>query len=140
MAYRLPTFNLAADIYRILGLGGTYGVPDLSQVCNLCPGKRDQVYLTGAPATNAAFTNDVSREFRYALFPALTDVRATWNGLAADIVEIPSGSQRFYVVIDVEDVGKGFPNEHRMATLLYMRSGSGAVAGGLGTTAPVPLP
>lgn len=49
--------------------------------------------------------------------PALTDV-ASARGLPFpfnDLIECPQGSGRFYEVLFVDDVGKGFANEHRIA-------------------------
>jgi hypothetical protein len=34
------------------------------------------------------------------------------------MVEVPSGSGRYYVVVAVDDVGRGFLNEHRYALVL----------------------
>jgi hypothetical protein len=33
-------------------------------------------------------------------------------------VEVPAGSGRYYEVVQVDDAGKGFPNEHRIAGLI----------------------
>jgi hypothetical protein len=49
------------------------------------------------------------------LVSAFTDLRDTNNASNFDTVEIPAGSGRFYIVLMVEDVAKGFLNEHRMA-------------------------
>jgi hypothetical protein len=54
------------------------------------------------------------------LLPAGTDIRdwACWDGLAMDqpdVVEAPRGTGRYYTVIQVDDVAKGFPNEYRVA-------------------------
>jgi hypothetical protein len=35
-----------------------------------------------------------------------------------DLVEVPAGTGRFYRVQWVDDLGKGFDNEHRFALLL----------------------
>lgn len=35
-----------------------------------------------------------------------------------DIVEVPSGSKRWYFIIDLEYVGKGFMNENRVALIV----------------------
>jgi hypothetical protein len=73
------------------------------------------------------------------LFPKLTDIRAIWNGVGTDIIELPAGSKRFYSVIHVDDVGKGFSNEYRLALAFYDENGNGTLAGGP-FPAPVPLP
>jgi hypothetical protein len=54
----------------------------------------------------------------YLLFPAFTDVRdLNCVQVENDIVEVPSGSGRWYGVLLVDDVGKGFSNEHRYAAV-----------------------
>ena len=57
----------------------------------------------------------------FLLLPALTDVRYTGVGGTSDsfydIVEVPAGSARWYWVLSVDDAGKGFANEHRVAEL-----------------------
>lgn len=54
------------------------------------------------------------------LLPAGTDVRDnfSWDGVAMnkpDLVEVPEGSERYYTIVQVDDVAKGFPNEYRFA-------------------------
>lgn len=51
------------------------------------------------------------------LVPALTDIRDNSCGTRADVVEVPADTRRWYNVSSVDDVGKGFPNEFRVATL-----------------------
>ena len=51
--------------------------------------------------------------------PMLTDI-ASARGLPFpfnDLVECPQGSGRFYEVLFVDDFGKGFANEHRIAMM-----------------------
>ena len=52
------------------------------------------------------------------LMPALTDIRAASDVALADIVECPKASGRFYLVRYVDDIGKGFGNEHRFALMI----------------------
>jgi hypothetical protein len=52
------------------------------------------------------------------LVPALTDIRDQFNAFTGkDTVEVPFASNRFYWVTYVDDVAKGFDNEHRLAFL-----------------------
>lgn len=60
------------------------------------------------------------------LLPVGTDVRGPQDTVSntdastqvkGDYVECPSGSGRYYVVAFVDDIGKGFTNEHRDACL-----------------------
>jgi hypothetical protein len=73
------------------------------------------------------------------LLPMRTDIRASWNGASEDLVEVPAGSLRFYGVYWVDDVGRGFLNEYRLALLDYFATGNATLAGGP-FPAPVPLP
>jgi hypothetical protein len=70
------------------------------------------------------------------LLPALTDVRPALptdptdpsGGVTiSDQVEVPKGSGRIYVVLSADDIGKGFPNEHRAALIQML-------------TTPFPMP
>jgi hypothetical protein len=130
MSFRLPTFNLTCSIWRVLGLGGLYAIPDVTAFCNLSPGKRVMLAEVTTPSSSSP---DMVMEL---MMPALTDVRAAWNGLSADCVEVPTGSHRFYSVVHVDDTAKGFANEFRLVTMRYMVAGNLTFA----IPAPVPLP
>jgi hypothetical protein len=52
------------------------------------------------------------------LLPALVDIRGPQDTIGADQVEVPAGSGRWYSVVGVDDIGKGFANEHRSAALV----------------------
>jgi hypothetical protein len=54
----------------------------------------------------------------YILCPPFSDIRGLLNPGGSDGVEIPPGSGRRYLVDQVDDIGKGFANEHRFA-LIY---------------------
>lgn len=110
MAYKTPTFNLTANYWH--AGGPPYPPPGqpLGTPCQL------RMYRTafmmtantlGSPSTIAV------------LVPKGTDVRsAKISGGAADTFEIPAGSRRFYAVLAVDDVAKGFLNEYRMVCLV----------------------
>lgn len=51
------------------------------------------------------------------LLPAGTDIRGPQDTGFADSVEVPAGSARWYGVYFVDDIGKGFANEHRTACI-----------------------
>lgn len=132
MSFVLPTFNLFADVYRVSGVGGTYGAPNVHTPANLTPGRRVFLSLAINTVTSPASMMEL-------LLPPLTDIRAAWNGLNSDIVECPAGSKRFYYVVHVDDIGKGFANEHRLALMVYNVNGNNTLIGGP-YAAPVPLP
>jgi hypothetical protein len=133
MSFSPPTFNLTCNIWRVLGVGGAYAAPDVTVNCNLSQGKRVLVAGWGPVGHPAPY------HFNELLLPALTDIRSLWNGTNQDLVEVPAGSKRFYTVTQVDDVAKGFPNEYRLAMMLYLINGDPNLAGGP-YPAPVPLP
>lgn len=100
MAYTIPTFNLTVNIWHPPQVTPPIGLPQVVVLGNLTPGKRHQwgTTLVGG--------------YTYILLPALTDIRIT------GVAEIPAGSGRYYKIGGVEDLGKGFPNEHRYAVIL----------------------
>lgn len=111
--YVLPTFNLMCDIYDWIPGGDPVVTPRLSSECNLALGRRVQVSSTGGtglPGVQIITTT--------VLLPAATDVRAfpCYGDFGqGDILEVPQGSGRIYFCCCVEDCGKGFDNEHRVA-------------------------
>lgn len=130
MAFTMPTFNLDCDIYR--QGAGAYGSPDVTSLGNLTPGERS---LLGVIAVSTS--NSTPMEL---LLPPHTDIRPEYNGLTADWVEVPSGSGRFYQVAYVDDIGKGFANEHRFALIVMVRFNSGWHISGVTPGMPAPLP
>jgi hypothetical protein len=129
MPFVLPQFPLAVSIWRLKGVGGVYITPDVNTVGNLTPGKRVFLGASSPSIVQATFSMEL-------LLPKLTDIRSVWNALNQDMVEVPAGSKRFYLVYHVDDIGKGFPNEHRFALLSYIEQGALV----FGFPAPVPLP
>lgn len=120
-AYVLPTFNLVCEI-------GPSAVPDwpcsnagfvarLSLVdCALVYGRR-----TNQIATGGTFIPGFPEQAVSLLLPALTDIRGPQDSTHMhDVVEVPSGSGRWYGVCFVDDIGKGYPNEHRTASIVAL--------------------
>jgi hypothetical protein len=109
MAFTVPTFNLVCDVYT--GPWSTK-VLRLSPSCNLAIGRR-----TAQPSLDWGANAPQTHALPRLLLPALTDIRdGSCNGVQ-DVVEVPSGSGRWYQVLGVDDVAKGFPNEFRFADL-----------------------
>lgn len=122
MAFRLPTFNLRCNI-SVSPLGTSPGVPTppyriTDQLCQLTYGSRVNVVSTGGTTDRGVLVQCMNL-----LLPPLVDIRALQNGPNLDMVEVPSGSGRWYSVVFVDDIGKGFSNEHRTASL-YAFNGS----------------
>jgi len=111
--FTLPTFNLNVNIWRATSNPAT-DPPDVTAMGNLAWSKR-----VSAPASGGTGSIGVVFAAPILLLPKLTDIRsdekcATGN----DACEVPAGSGRYYHVVYVEDLGKGFSNEHRGAILL----------------------
>lgn len=115
MAYRLPTFNLMCDIYSPVAFPGPLVVPRLSSECNL------QFSRRVSPVAQFEVDYDFAGLAMWLLLPPGTDIRSwacwapTWD--IGDVVEVPQGSGRIYIVQGVDDVGKGFSNEFRCASI-----------------------
>lgn len=119
MAFVLPNFNLLCDIW-------TPDVPNVAAIpigaprsvnnaCALVYGRRVNVASTGGTSFAGIMTQQMNL-----LFPALFDVRGPQDVTSFDIVEVPSGSGRWYQVTFVDDIGKGYANEHRSAGILAL--------------------
>jgi hypothetical protein len=134
MVYTLPTFNLSCNVFSMGG--GTWATRSLRiglLPCNLAMGRRVQQYSLGTAndSTNAAAPS--------ILVPPLSDVRDFSSGGQADMIECPAGSGRWYQVLGVDDIGKGFANEHRLvwAEKAFQQLDPGRF---FGCQWPVPIP
>lgn len=108
MAFVLPTFNLTYNLWH--GPHVPPGdPPDDSGDCQLRGANHTAATVNPTPELAAG---------AYALFPPGADIRDqnTLNG--SDVIEIPAGSERYYLVLMVDDIAKGFTNEHRYAVLM----------------------
>lgn len=113
MAFVLPTFNLTIGIWRGSVTPGV-GTPAVTVDAQLrAPNSGSTFY---APVLGGISTMVL-------LTPPGTDIRdAFTSGSSSDWVEVPLGSGRIYRVVIVDDIGKGFPNEHRYS-VIYKTSG-----------------
>lgn len=123
MGFIVPNFNLTCNIFTGPNAGPLLAAPTGSPrvaaaPCALVFGRRVQVAGTGGTGGQGFPIVAMSL-----LLPALTDVRSfqTVSGFA-DAVEVPAGSHRWYWVFSVDDIGKGYPNEHRSAGLLFIQA------------------
>jgi len=123
MAYILPDFNLTCDIYTGPWLTKVFR---LSSDCNLAIGRR-VMFIPFDWANQAPTYAPLSQ----LLLPPLTDVQDASVTGEPDIIECPAGSGRWYRVAGVDDMGKGFPNEHRFAMIskIYEQLNNVAFAG-----------
>jgi len=109
MAFTEPTFNLVCNVFDH---GTTTGPRIVDLECNLAWGRRVNVATTGGTDTIGIPFLAMSL-----LVPAGSDIRGPQSAELPDNIECPSGSGRFYEVVFVDDIGKGFDNEHRCAML-----------------------
>lgn len=111
--YVEPTYNLSANVWRG-NLDPTADPPTLTTDANLAWGKRG-----GPAATGGTGSLGVIATAPQLLVPAGTDLRSAEKGAPNDDwVEVPAGTGRIYACVYVEDIGKGFSNEHRGALLV----------------------
>jgi len=126
--YLPPVFNLVCSTFTLSNGGATIILREEDIPCQLYnPWRRS---IGGQIPTKT--TNEFVDAFAALILrlPAGTDIRCKWQagtGLP-DQVEVPQGSGVFYLVSDVADVAKGFPNEYRSALISVWRP------------TPVPLP
>jgi len=109
MPYVIPAMPLVVNVWR--NGNPTTNPPDVITIGNLSPGKR--VFLGYNPIRVGA----QSQLLMELLIPPRIDVRGPNNAGGADVVECPAGTARFYEVVFVDDIGKGFPNEHRLVIM-----------------------
>lgn len=126
MGYQLPVFNLTCNIWT--GIPPTpdvslpAGPPRLALVpCALVYGRRVNVASTGGTGSAG-----IPLQCMNLLLNALADIRGPQDDTCNDLVECPAASGRFYWVSFVDDIGKGYANEHRTAGLLAIVGGWGA--------------
>jgi len=129
MAFTLPEFNLVCNIHGVVAGVNTFRI---DSPCNLALSKRVTNFSTAG-----AQSGGMGGILPQLLLPAGTDIRDSSCGGSMDIVEVPAGSGRWYLVTMVDDIGKGFPNEHRYAHLFKTW---GFTGNGSGLTQPWPSP
>lgn len=86
-------------------------------VCQLTYGRRGNLAAQFYPALGGA----VTPQGMSLLVPKLTDIRGGQDINGGDYVEVPAGTGRLYAVDFVDDVGKGFTNEYRDASIFALR-------------------
>lgn len=114
MPFVVPSFPLTCNVYT----GGVFtNPPRISPNCNLTYGRRVMMVSTGGTSVPGVLVYNMSL-----LLPAGTDIRGPRNAGGGDGVEVPAGSGRQYFVVFVDDIGKGFANEHRTAQLYQINT------------------
>jgi hypothetical protein len=113
--YSIPQMPLPYSIWRWSHWGGLVppvSVPDAQSFCNLVPGRRNYLSLDGGLSYILILLSDDIRFSELGVWivpPGPTD---------PDLIELPTGSGRYYKVVDVEQLGMGFSNWHQEAAIL----------------------
>lgn len=118
MAFHLPTFNLTCNLWT--AGNPVANPPDVVVLGNLTPYRQGLWAVSSAVATiNVPSNYESPTQLTQLLLPPATDIRGydTVAPAVPTLVECPAGTGRYYIVYWVEDVGKGFTNEHRLALM-----------------------
>jgi hypothetical protein len=107
MAFVLPTFNLECNVWHAPHNPHTLPFDDTFECQLRGP---NQTSATVNPTPELAAGN-------YLLLPPGVDIRDQYTLNGSDIIECPVGTGRYYQVLNVDDIAKGFTNEHRYAIL-----------------------
>lgn len=119
MTFRVPAFPLTINVWQ--AQGGQIPPPS---------GKPTAVLRAQLRLLKAAYLVSLAAAggspIMVLYLPKFSDVRPPHaNGVRGDAVEVPASSGRFYSVLAVDDVAKGFPNEYRFAAVQYNPNRSG---------------
>jgi len=109
MSFNVPHFNLTCNVWR--SGNPPPGVPDITPDCNLMFGRKVSSYQGVISVPNEPLMS--------LLLPVGTDIRGPQCAAPDVAVEVPAGSGRFYTIVGVDDSGKGFSNESRVAILAW---------------------
>ena len=137
MSFRVPAMPLAVNIWRVGN--NVANPPDVVTVCNLSPGKRTMTAFASLEGGNFSQPTLLMQ----ALLPKGTDVRpaaGTPGSDQGDILEIPAATGRFYTAVGVDDVGRGFSNEYRLAEIAPMDNIWRTAFGNPNACPPWPMP
>lgn len=116
MGFRVPAFNLVYNVWSRADVPAgpidplTLGPPRATDL---------ECQLRAAGKQSTAQDEQTYWVFSWALLaPPAADLRDSFNSGGPDLVELPAGSGRWYTVVAVDDVAKGFPNEYRIAFIM----------------------
>lgn len=120
MSFREPVYNASINLWHGQFGGAFYdpaagdpvGPPDDVINGQVRYGRQSQVVATGGTTSTGILVFGMSL-----LVPKTTDIRDVFSATGADIVEVPVGSGLFYAVQYVDEIGRGFANEHRVAEI-----------------------
>jgi hypothetical protein len=109
MSFNVPHFNITCNVWR--NGNAPPAAADETFDCNLMFGRKVSSYQGVISTPNEPLMS--------LLLPVGTDVRGPQCALPDTCVEVPAGSQRIYTIVGVDDSGKGFTNESRVAIIAW---------------------
>jgi hypothetical protein len=109
MPFQVPSFPLLCDVWEGPFLTKSLFLEDVP--CNLSVGRTVKPVPQPGNRSGPWTLGTVAQ----LLVPAGTDLRDFANGPTLYYAEVPKGSECWYYVNGVYDIGKGFDNEHRAA-------------------------
>lgn len=111
--HTVPSFPLVCKVWHLPN--APPNPRDFEARCQLIwgPGKIIGQSLGGSVPDHAS---------RFLYLPAGTDIHCTTQALFGDIIECPASSGRFYEVVSVDDMAKGFRNEFRCIIMYPSRT------------------
>lgn len=113
MAFQQPTYNILFNAWRSDHSPAIWPPDVAAAKGNLAWGKRVNTMSTGGTGSAGVPVTAMTL-----LLEATVDLRDQWSTTGSDVVEVPAGSGRFYVVWTCDYIGLGFPNAHKGATLI----------------------
>jgi hypothetical protein len=120
--FNTPDFNLTAAVYRMtVPYDFATKVFSADLPCQLRGFGQHPKDVTILLVSSVAIWGEI-----YVLFPQGSDVRDISCGSGSDLLEVPAGSGRWYLVVYVDDVAKGFTNEYRSASVIKIFGDDGA--------------
>lgn len=108
MPFNVPTFNMMVNIWR--NAAPPPALPAVVSQANLAFGRR--------VSSSQGIQDPAGEPYMKLLLPPHTDVQSSKCGAGNDYIEAPAGTGRYYIVIGVDDIGKGFSNEHRAVVMV----------------------
>jgi hypothetical protein len=112
MSFSVPNFNISVNVWRFGN--APPAAPDLVVSANLAFGRRGSslqgLYVGAAEPVMTL------------LLPPSSDVRGPQCAFPDACVEAPGGTGRYYTIIGVDDSGKSWPNEYRVAVIAWTKA------------------
>jgi len=109
VAYVIPEMPLEYNLWR--SGNAPPAAPDVTRFCNLAMGRRVSSYQ--------GVISFPTEPIMSLLVLAGEDIRGPQCGAPDVVIEVPANTGRFYQILGVDDIGKGFLNEHRVALLSW---------------------